>query len=671
MTEFGVDKLRNVALLSHSGAGKTMTAEAMLFASGQTSRVGSTDEGTTVSDYEPEETKRTASVQTSVIPVETGGYKLNVLDTPGLADFRGEVVSALRVADAAIEVVSAHSNVEVGTTQTWQLADDAGLPRLIYVNKMDRENADFDRAMASIEAAFGRQCVAVNIPVGAEATFTGVHSVLAAGAPAQAADRVASAYDRLVEAVAESDDDLATKYLEGEELSAEEISTGLRRAVARGDLVPILFGSAPKGIGIKELGEAIVSLLPSPAETGGDRAVEHGEPDGTLAAFVFKTAADPFVGKLSYFRMMSGTLKSDSHVWNGGAGQAERIGQVFVVRGKETEAVPELGPGDIGAVSKLTSVLTGHTLTEKENAVILAAPAFPAPVYHMAVHPTARTDVEKLTSALARISEEDPTLRVEREPDTGELLVGGLGDTHVAVAMEKMNRKFGVEVDLAVPKVAYKETVRSTARVEHKHKKQSGGHGQYGHVWLEIAPLPRGEGFEFEAKVVGGAVPREYIPSVEKGVSKAMVDGGVAGFPVVDVKTTLVDGSSHPVDSSGICYEIAGSQALRKGIRAAGPILLEPIMTLRVTVPDESAGEIMGDLNGRRGRIQGMIPRGDGTTVIEAEVPQVEVLQYATDLRSQTQGQGTFTMAAARLEPVPDHLASRIVEDQGEQAEAV
>ena len=671
MAEFGSDKLRNVALVSHGGAGKTMIAEAMLFAAGQTSRLGSTDEGTTVSDYEPEEIKRTASVQMSLVPVKTAGHKLNILDTPGFADFRGGVVSALRVADAVVEVVSAPAGVEVGTLQTWHMAGEAGLPRLIFVNKMDRENTDFDRAMDSITEAFGRESVAVNVPVWDGTSFAGVHDVLSKDPPPEAADRAEAAYERLVEAVAESDDDLATKYLEGEELTREEVSAGLRSAVADGTVIPVLFGSAAAGVGVAELTGALISLCPSPADAGGQRADERGEAGDALAALVFKTTADPFVGKLSYFRVMSGTFRGDSQVWNAAPGQSERVGQVFVVTGKDTEAVTEFGPGDIGAVSKLNSVETGHTLTDKDGPVVLDGLTFPDPVYTMAVRPTAKTDVDKLTSALARIAEEDPTLRVERQPDTGELLIAGLGDMHILVAMEKMDRKFAVSVDLAVPRVAYKETIRSTSRVEHKHKKQSGGHGQYGHVWLELEPLPRGGGFEFQSKVVGGSVPREYIPSVEKGVSRAMGEGVLAGFPVVDIKTTLVDGSSHPVDSSGICYEIAGSQALQKGIKAADPILLEPIMVLAVTVPDDAAGDIMGDLNGRRGRIQSMTPRGDGTTVIEAEVPQSEVLQYATDLRSQTQGQGTFTLTLARLEPVPDHLAGRIVETQEQEAAAV
>ncbi len=672
MAEFDADRLRNVALLSHGGAGKTMVAEAMLFASGQTSRVGSTDDGTTVSDYEPEEARRASSVQLSVVPVRTGGCKLNVLDTPGFADFRGGVVSALGVAEAAVEVVSAPAGVEVGTLQTWAMAGDAGLARLIFVNKMDRENTDYDRVMDSITTAFGRECVALNVPVWDGPAFSGVHDVLSgADAPPEAAERAAQAHERLVEAVAESDDDLATKYLEGEDLSAEELSAGLRSAVGAGTVVPVLFGAATAGVGIAELCRALVAMAPSPDEAGGGRAAERGGPDDTLAAFVFKTTADPFVGKLSYFKVMSGTLRSDSQIWNAAASQAERVGQVFVVTGKETEAVPEIGPGDIGAVSKLASVGTGHTLTEKDSPVTLGGMSFPDPVYEMAIRPTAKTDLDKLTSALSRIAEEDPTLRVDRQPDTGELLIGGLGDAHIAVAMEKMNRKFAVEVDLAVPKVAYKETIRSNSRVEHKHKKQTGGRGQYGHVWIEVEPLPRGGGFEFQSKVVGGSVPREYIPSVEKGVSRAMGEGVVAGYPVVDVRTTLVDGSYHDVDSSGICYEIAGSQALQKGIRAADPILLEPIMTISVTVPDDAAGDIMGDLNGRRGRIQSMAPRGDGYTVVEAEVPQAEVLQYATDLRSQTQGQGTFELALARLEPVPDHLASRIVETRQAEEAAV
>ena len=668
MAEFGADTLRNVALLSHGGAGKTMIAEAMLFASGQTSRLGSTDDGTTVSDHEPEEARRAASVQLSVVPVRTGGCKINILDTPGFADFRGGVVSALGVAEAAVTVVSAPAGVEVGTAQTWAMAADAGVARLIFVNKMDRENTDYERVMDSITAAFGRECVAVNVPAWDGPDFCCVHDVLSgAEAPAEAAARAEEARERLIEAVAESDDDLATKYLEGEELSGDELTGGLRSAVRAGTVVPVLFGAATAGIGIEELGRALVSLAPSPAEAGG----EIGGPDDTLAAFVFKTTADPFVGKLSYFRVAAGTLRSDSQIWNSGAGQAERVGQVFVVTGKDTEAVPEIGPGDIGAVSKLASVGTGHTLTEKDSPVTLEGLSFPDPVYEMAIRPTAKTDLDKLTSALSRIAEEDPTLRVERQPDTGELLIGGLGDTHVAVAMEKMNRKFAVSVDLAVPKVAYKETIRANSRVEHKHKKQTGGRGQYGHVWLVVEPLPRGGGFEFQSKVVGGSVPREYIPSVEKGVARAMGEGVVAGYPVVDVRTTLVDGSYHDVDSSGICYEIAGSQALQKGIREADPILLEPIMTIAITVPDDAAGDIMGDLNGRRGRIQSMAPRGDGTTVIEAEVPQAEVLQYATDLRSQTQGQGTFELALARLEPVPDHLAARIVEHRQAEEAAV
>ena len=667
MAEFGADTLRNVALLSHGGAGKTMIAEAMLFASGQTSRLGSTDDGTTVSDHEPEEARRAASVQLSVVPVRTGGCKINVLDTPGFADFRGGVVSALGVAEAAVTVVSAPAGVEVGTAQTWAMAADAGVARLIFVNKMDRENTDYERVMDSITAAFGRECVAVNVPAWDGPDFCCVHDVLSgAEAPAEAAARAEEARERLIEAVAESDDDLATKYLEGEELSGDELTGGLRSAVRAGTVVPVLFGAATAGIGIEELSRALVSLAPSPAEAG-----EIGGPDDTLAAFVFKTTADPFVGKLSYFRVAAGTLRSDSQIWNSGAGQAERVGQVFVVTGKDTEAVPEIGPGDIGAVSKLASVGTGHTLTEKDSPVTLEGLSFPDPVYEMAIRPTAKTDLDKLTSALSRIAEEDPTLRVERQPDTGELLIGGLGDTHVAVAMEKMNRKFAVSVDLAVPKVAYKETIRANSRVEHKHKKQTGGRGQYGHVWLVVEPLPRGGGFEFQSKVVGGSVPREYIPSVEKGVARAMGEGVVAGYPVVDVRTTLVDGSYHDVDSSGICYEIAGSQALQKGIREADPILLEPIMTIAITVPDDAAGDIMGDLNGRRGRIQSMAPRGDGTTVIEAEVPQAEVLQYATDLRSQTQGQGTFELAPARLEPVPDHLAARIVEHRQAEEAAV
>ncbi len=673
------DRLRNVALLSHTGAGKTMLAEAMLHKAGLSTRLGSVEDGTTASDFEPEETRRGSSVQLSLIRCPWKDREINVLDTPGYADFRGEVLSGVRVADAALVVVSAPSGVEVGAQQMWKVADERRLPRMLFVSKMDRENADFQRVMEQLTERFGRQCVPICLPIGSQDDFSGVIDLIDpdAEAPDSLRDEVDEARERLTEAIAETDDDLATKYLEGEPLTTQEVKQGLRAGIADGAIVPVLAGASTLGLGIGELMDAIADYLPSPADaqpaaaSGPDGQPQELEcdPAGPLAALVFKTAADPFVGKLSYFRVYSGALKSDSQLWNAASGQAERVGQVFHVTGKTQQAVAEIVSGDIGAAPKLASVLTGHTLSTREQPSTLHGIDFPDKVYQRAVYPRSKADVDKMTLSLARIAEEDPSLRVDREPDTLEVLIGGLGDTHVEVAVEKIKRKFGVEVDLSLPKVPYKESIASAATVEYKHKKQTGGHGQYGHVFLSLEPLPRGSEFEFASSVVGGAVPREYIPSVEKGVQKALVGGVVAGFPVVDLKATLVDGSFHSVDSSGMSFEIAGSHALSRGLQKAGPVLLEPIMRLSVTVPDEFTGEIAGDLNSKRARIQGMTPQGDGSTIVEGEVPQAEVLTYATTLRSQTQGLGSFTMTFDHYEEVPAHLVGRVVEALNESKE--
>ena len=670
-------RLRNVALLSHSGAGKTILAEAMLFATGATTRQGTIEEGTTASDFEPEEQRREASVQTAIVPCTWRDHKINLLDTPGYADFRGDVIAATRVADSAVIAVAAPSGVEVGTTQMWRIAEERGLPRILFVSKLDRENTDFGRVLDSLTETFGRACVAVQVPVGSEADFSGVVNLLDpdAGVPDGLESEVEEARERLVEAIAETDDDLATKYLEGEELTSEEIVAGLKQGIASGEIVPVMAGAATVGIGATDLMDAIVNLLPSPAESttattaDGDEVELDGDPNGPLAAIVFKTAADPFVGKLSYFRVYNGTFKSDSQIANATRDESERAGQLFVMTGKEQEPVPGLAPGDIGVVPKISSVLTGDTLTDRGNQLRLAGLEFGPPVHRMAVYPKTKADLDKLTAALARITEEDPSLQLTRDAGTNEMLLGGLGDVHVDIAVEKMKRKFGVEVQLEIPKVAYRETISMPTRVEYRHKKQSGGHGQFGHVWLEIQPLDRGSGFEFGEKVVGGSVPREYIPSVEKGCKQAIADGVLAGYPVVDLKATLVDGKYHPVDSSGVSFEIAGNHALSDGIRQADPTLLEPVMLARITVPETDTGDVMGDLNSKRARILGMLPNGDGTTTVEAEVPQIEMLRYATELRSQTQGRGTFTIDFHHYDEVPRHLLQRIVDQTQEQKE--
>ncbi|MCH9010145.1 MAG: elongation factor G [Chloroflexi bacterium] len=676
MAKFSTDKLRNIVLLSHSGAGKTILTEAMLHTAGVTTRMGSVEDGTTVSDFEPEEARRQGSVQTSLLTCPWRDNKVNLIDTPGYADFRGEVISAVRVADAAVFVVACPAGVEVGAIQMWKLADGYDLPRLIYVSKMDKENANFDTVVEAISEQFGRRCVPVHVPIGSEGDFSGVVNLLdpSANVPVELADQVEMARERLIEAIAEADDDLATKYLEGEDLTRQELTNGLKQGIKDGLIVPILAGASTSQIGTNEILDALVDFMPSPAEVtepktaDGESFAPNGE--GPLAALVFKTSADPFVGKLSYFRVYSGTLGSDSQVWDVNSGESERIGQVFTVRGKDQEAISELAAGDIGAVPKLSSVLTGHTLCSKDNLLTLEGMEFPPTVFKMAVFPKTNADVDKMSSSLSRIAEEDPSLEVTREPNTLEILIGGLGDTHVDIAVEKMKRKFGVEMDLEMPKVAYKETIGGPTKVEYRHKKQSGGHGQYGHVWLELEPLPRGSGFEFAQTVVGGSVPREYIPSVEKGVQKALGGGAVAGYPIVDIRATLFDGSFHTVDSSGICFEIAGSQALVKGVQQAVAVLLEPIMKVEITVPDEFAGDVIGDLNSKRGRIQGMNPLGDGTTTVEAEAPQAEMLRYATDLRSITQGQGMFTMEFDHYEDVPQHMIEGLVVALKEREEA-
>ena len=668
MDQFTVDKIRNVVLLSHSGAGKTSLTEAMLFATKGISRLGTVSDGNTVSDFDPEEQRRETSLQLAVVPCVWKGTKVNVLDTPGYADFIGETVSALRAADAAVVVVSAPSGVEVGTELMWERVRQAGLPVIVFVNKMDREHADYDAALAQVREQLGKRCVALNLPIGAEASFSGVVDLVAGDVPADLQTEAEAARDQLAEAVAETDDDLTLKFLEEERLTAEEIMTGLRTGVRAGAVVPVLTGAATAGAGVEQLLDAIVEYLPAPSDRPPTKAAKGGseveispDPAGPLAAFVFKTSADPFVGKLSYFRVFSGTMSSNSEVWDTGSAQPERIGQVFVSIGKNQENVPKLVAGDIGSVSKLAHAVTGSTLTTKDAAISLPPVEFPPAVYNVAVHPKTKADLDKLSASLARLIEEDPSLRLSRDRATAEIIVAGLGDTHVEVMAERAKRKFGVELELAPPRVPYHETVSKVTRVEYKHKKQSGGHGQYGHVVLRLEPTARGEGFAFASEVVGGNVPREYIPAVEKGVQKTIGEGALAGFPIVDVKVVLTDGSSHAVDSSGQSFEIAGSMAMRKGVLEAAPTLLEPVMKVHVAAPEQFAGAVVGDLNTRRAHISGMSPEG-GTAHIDAEMPQSEAQQYSTQLRALTRGRGVLTMEFGRYGEVPSNLVERIVQ---------
>ena len=672
MPNIDAGQLRNVALLSHSGAGKTSLCETLLFNTKAVTRIGRVEDGNTVSDYEAEEIKRGGSIQTTLISCSRDGYKANFLDTPGYDDFFGEVVSALRVVESATILLAATSGVDVGTERSWSRCEAQGLPRLLLVNKMDRENASFARTVADIQGSFGGQCVPFQLPLGDAQDFKGVVSVVhpPADIPAEVADEFETARERLIEAVAESDDELADKYLEGEELTDAEIVAGAKAAILAGNLVPILASSATQNLGVDEYLDTIREFFPSPEEgvrpvikdAAGQETEFAGDSTGPLAAFVFKTTADPFVGKLSLFRVYRGVINSNSEVWNSARNQSERIGQLYLPRGKSQENISEVAAGDIGAIGKLAATVTSDTLCAREQPVAFAPIEFPRGYYSVAVAPATKADLDKMSTSLARIVEEDPSLRYSRDVDTGDSLLTGLGDAQIEVAIDRIKRKFGADLVLRRPRVAYKETITRVTNTEYRHKKQSGGHGQYGHVLLRLEPMERDNGFAFTSEVVGGRVPREYIPAVEKGVVKSMEEGVLAGFPVVDLKTVIYDGSYHDVDSSGMSFEIASSQAFRKGMADASPILLEPIVRLTVNVPDAYTGEIMSDLNGKRGRILGMTP-GDNYTVVEAEVPLSEVQRYAQDMRSLTQGRGSYRLEFDHYEPVPANLEQRVIEE--------
>ena len=672
MPKIDAGNLRNVALLSHSGAGKTSLCETLLFNTKAVTRIGRVEDGNTVSDYEPEEVKRGGSIQTTLISCSWDRFKVNFLDTPGYDDFFGEVVSALRVVESATILLPAPSGVDVGTERSWEQCDDLNLPRVLLINKMDRENASFSRTVADIQGTFGSNCVPFQLPLGDAQDFKGVVSVVhpPAEIPAEIADEFEIARERLVEAVAEADDELADKYLEGEELTEEEITNGARSAILSGDLVPILASSATQNIGVEDYLEFVREFLPSPEEgvkpqmtnSNGESVDYTPDAAGSLAAFVFKTTADPFVGKLSLFRVYRGTFNSNSEVWNSKRNQSERIGQLYLPRGKSQENITEVVAGDMGAIGKLAVTVTCDTLCVRDNQVNFPQIQFPKGFYSVAVAPATKADLDKMSTSLARIVEEDPSLQYSRDVHTGDSLLTGLGDAQIEVAIDRIKRKFGADLLLRMPKVAYRETITRVTNTEYRHKKQSGGHGQYGHVLLRLEPAERDNGFQFGSEIVGGRVPREYIPAVEKGVVKSMEEGILAGFPVVDLKTVIYDGSYHDVDSSGMSFEIAGSQAFKKGMADANPILLEPIVKLTVNVPEAYTGDVMSDLNGKRGRILGMNP-GDRYTIVEAEVPLSEVQRYAQDMRSLTQGRGSYLLEFDHYEPVPANIEQRVIEE--------
>ncbi len=679
-------QIRNVVLLSHQGAGKTSLAESMLFTSGATKRLGNVEDGTTTSDYDPVEVQRQMSINLSLLPQEWKGVKLNLIDTPGYADFISEVKSGLRVSEGAVIVVCAASSVEVGTEQMWGDAEKMNLPRLVFVNKMDRDNADFPHTLEEIQTKLSPRCLPVQLPIGSQSDFSGIIDLVTmkgyTGSDLQETELSSTLLEqatfhreKLLEAAVEIDDELISKYLEGVAINNEEIFEAIKKSTIAGKLVPVFVGSALRSIGIQPLFDAICCYLPSPEERDAFVAMnlansnkEEIKPDveSPFSSLVFKTSVDPYVGKLSYFRVYSGIVSSNSQVWNANKKGIERFGQLFTLRGKNQNPVSQLTAGDIGAVVRLNLTTTEDTLCAREYPVVFDGIEFPLANFSMAIQPQTKADLDKMSTVLPKICEEDPSLQIHREPDTNEFIVSGIGDSHLEMIKEKMHRKFGVEVRLDPPKIPYKETVTVSAKAEYKYKKQTGGHGQYGHVFLELEPLARGSGFEFVEKITRGAVPQNYIPSVEKGVNEAKQEGILAGYPVVDVKVIFYDGSFHPVDSSDIAFKIAGVQALKKGLSLGQPVLLEPIMNLTITVPETYTGDITSDLSTKRGRVLGMTPEGN-TNIIEAQAPYAEVLRYAIDLRSITQGRGNFVMEFDHYEEVPPHISQKVCTKAAEE----
>ena len=682
MRAYDASSIFNVGLFSHGGAGKTSLTEALLFKTGAINRQGRVEDGNTTTDFDPDEVKRQMSVTLAVAPLEWQDKKVNLIDSPGYADFFGEVAAASRVVDGAIVLVDAVSGVQVGTDSVWKKLDELETPRLVFVNRMERENADFERVLGQLREHYGKGVVPLTVPIGSEHSFKGVVELVGRRAyvedaaasdevPGEAADQVESQREALIESACEVDDELINKYLEGEELTTDEICAAIRAGVRSGQLVPVLCGSATGLKGIEPLLDAIVTFLPAAAEARvrlADGTIGEPSIDGKLAALAFKTISDPFIGKLTYVRVYSGSLAADSRVWNADKEAEERVGQIAMMRGKQQEPMGKIGTGDIGVIPKLSATSTGDTLTTREAQVRLEGIRHPRPSYSASITPRTKGDVDKMSSALNRMLEEDPTLRVHRETSTGETIIEAMGESHVDIFVERMQRKFSVGIDVGLPQVAYRETVSGSARAQGRHVRQTGGHGQYGVVVLEVQPNPEGE-FEFVDKVVGGVVPRNFIPAVEKGVRDALEAGAYAGYPVVNVRVALVDGKYHPVDSSEAAFKTAGSIGFKAAMQEARPVLLEPIMDVEVTVPDEFTGDVMSDLNTRRARVQGMNPLG-GSTSIQAQVPQAEMLKYATELRSLTQGRGSYTMSFSHYEEVPAHLSQQIADKRKKELEA-
>ncbi len=678
MKVYPSSKIRNIALVGHGGTGKTSLAEAMIYNTGATKRLGKVDDGNTVADFYPEEIKKKITISTALVPCEYKEHKLNILDTPGYSDFYFEVAGTMRVADSMLMVLSATAGVEVQTEVLWE--DYPAVPKVVFINKMDRENADFYKVLDDMKKSFPDHIVPVQIPIGAAESFKGVIDLLQMKAlvfedgsgeiseaeiPADMLEVVETYKETLIEAAAEANDDLLGKYLEGEELSDTEIIEGIKEAAENGSAVFVFCGSALNNIGITPLMDFLINCAATPDK---NPLVQGKDTEnGAILAQVFKTIADPYIGRLTMFRLFTGEMKGDSVIYNANKEKEEKIAQLLIMSGKEQASVPEIYAGDIAAVAKLSVTSTGDSLTSKAQAVIMDPIEFPEPTLGIAIEPRSKGDEDKLSGALQRLLEEDPTIVVEKNVETRQTILKAMGDTHIDIVIEKLSRKFGVDVISREMKIPYRETIKASVDAEGKHKKQSGGHGQYGHVFVKFEPHYEGE-FEFAENVFGGSVPRQYFPAVEKGLIEAMEEGVLAGYPVTNIKATLFDGSYHSVDSSEMAFKMAARLAFRKGVESAKPVLLEPIMNVQIEVPETYMGDIIGDLNSRRGRVQGMEPAGK-KQLIKAQVPLAEMARYTIDLKSMTQGRGKFKMEFSNYEEVPGQNAEKIIEKARQERE--
>ena len=673
MADYTIKDIRNIALISHAGSGKTSFAEAIVYNAGASNRFGKVNDGTSVSDYGEDEIERKVSISASILSFKYSNKRINIIDAPGYADFMGEILSALNAVDSAVLLVDAHDGIQVGTEKTWTMAGDLGLARVIFLNKLDKENVNFYSVVESIQERFGKSCVPVNMPIGTGPEFKGVVDLLDKTAidklSGEDKEKALELRNFLIETVAEKNDELLEKYLEGKELSLEEIKKGFKKAVSNKELFPVYCGSATMNIGIKELMANVFDALPSPAEGVIRKAkdsnasqVKEIKPDtnGSFGAFVFKTVSDPYVGQLTIFRVYSGSIKSDTSFYNSTKRAHERIGHLLSIFGKEQKAMAEAIAGDIVAVAKLKDTLTGDSLCTEKDQIIFDPIEFPEPAISFSIKPKTRGDEDKISIALHKLTNEDQTFKTKREEQTKELIISGMGDLHLDIMINRLKKRFGVEVEKGTPKVAYKETIKKMTKLQGKYKRQSGGRGQYGDCWLQLEPLERGKGFEFVDKIVGGVIPKNYIPSIEKGVVEAMSQGALAGYQIVDMRVSVYDGSYHEVDSSDMAFKIAGAMALRKGVLEANPVLLEPIMDVDVIVPEEFMGDITGDLNSRRGRIAGMDVQ-DKYQVIKAKVPIAEMSKYASELKSITGGRGSYSMRFSHYDEVPVKSAQIII----------